>query len=199
MQIFLRRCSLWLVNKSSIPILLKILGASSAQSSPTKSSNGSPSKGSPSKAVHFDHAPVDLAGLTDPKTVDYAQQILNYISKHCAALYYSHLPQFAKEVHSKTTPALLETTLRALAAVAALGTDQTPVDRYGTIAFLYSSSIWQSDIHLPHSKLPGAMSKFVLGQNRELAKFAARYLANSKDKGKHVPTLVEVSDSKLRL
>jgi sister-chromatid-cohesion protein PDS5 len=120
MQIFIRRASLWLINSSSVGTLVELVSSSSGPpaSRSKKGSKQAKSNGNSNDDYHW-----------EVKMADQAQRILVYISKHCAALYYGHLALLAKEVHAASTPASLETSLRALAAVACLGTDQSPVDR----------------------------------------------------------------------
>jgi len=119
LRIRLRKSSLWLVNTSSIPTLLDIVTSSPGVSSPSKGSK-SKSNGNASSSQATDSVAM----------VDAATQILYFISKNCAQLYYPHLPRLAKELHAATKlPDLMETLLRALAAVACLDTDQFPNDR----------------------------------------------------------------------
>jgi sister-chromatid-cohesion protein PDS5 len=119
MQIFLRKASLWLINTSSIPTLLDIVGGVSASRSPSKSPGKTPKKSNGSSDKDD----------VDSKMINRAKKVLSYISKYCAQLYYPHLSGLAKDVHANSTPASLEAALRALASVACLGTDQAPSDR----------------------------------------------------------------------
>lgn len=122
MQMRLRRSSLWLINTSSIPTLLDIVTSSSSlsrTSSPTKTPK-SKSNGKVNSQA---------ADAVDPKMTEAARIILLFISKNCAQLYYPHLLRLAKEIHTNKSSNSTETVLRALAAVACLGTDQSPNDR----------------------------------------------------------------------
>ncbi|KAG8757054.1 hypothetical protein FRC14_002423 [Serendipita sp. 396] len=159
MQIFFRRASLWLINPSSIPTLLDIVS--------TSRSPGSPGKASRNKKKTQSASQVDET--VDVKLMDVAQRLLLFIAKSLPELFYSHLPRLAKEVHANNTAVSLEASLRALASVARLGTDQHPNDQ----------------------KLDSVMIKTALGGDRAYAKYAARYLSNSKEKDKSTQTLVD--------
>ncbi|PVF91902.1 hypothetical protein CPB86DRAFT_777592 [Serendipita vermifera] len=160
MHIFIRRASLWLINSSSIETLFELVSSSSEPPSSRSKKNSKQSKSNGNSNGEYGW---------EAKMADQAQHILVFISKHCPALFYGHLALLAKEVHAASTPASLETSLRALAAVACLGTDQSPVD----------------------SKLDGVMQKFALGSDRINAKYASRYISNAKGKEKHSPVVIK--------
>ncbi|KAG8829342.1 hypothetical protein FRC17_006732 [Serendipita sp. 399] len=120
MQIFFRRASLWLINSSSIPTLLDIVSTSKTQSSPGKAAKGK---------KNISQSATQTGDEFDIKLMETARRILFSIAKCLPELFYSHLPRLAKEVHAKSTTASLESALRALAAVAQLGTDQYSNDQ----------------------------------------------------------------------
>jgi sister chromatid cohesion protein PDS5 len=123
LQMRLRRSSLWLINTSSIPTLLDI-----ATSSSSSSRTSSPAK-TPKSKSNGNVSNTQASEVASSQMVEASRIILLFISKNCPQLYYSHLPRLAKEMHANKSSDSLETVLRALAAVACLGTDQSPNDR----------------------------------------------------------------------
>jgi sister-chromatid-cohesion protein PDS5 len=87
-----RKASLWIVNTSSIPPLVKRIQRASV--------HGDDAAG-PSEAERFARA---------------AKTVLAYVSKHCPALYKLHTGELAKALADEKNPRLGEVALQALAA-----------------------------------------------------------------------------------
>jgi sister chromatid cohesion protein PDS5 len=88
MAALLRRSSFRIVNQSSIPTLIKHV----------EQGHGSSSSQSNTKAAH-------------------AQTLLYFVSKHCAALYKSHIGELTKTIADERNTPLVEVGLSALASV----------------------------------------------------------------------------------
>lgn len=93
MSVIHRKASLWIINTSSIPSLVKRI-----QRAPTEEGDDP----SPSEAER-------LARV--------AKVALSFVSKHCPAIYKPHVGEFVKALADEKNVRLAEVTLQALAAV----------------------------------------------------------------------------------
>lgn len=93
MSVIHRKASLWIINTSSIPSLVKRI-----QRAPTEDSD--------------DPGPSDAERLARV-----AKVALTYISKHCPAIYKPHVGEFAKALADEKNARLGEVGLQALAAL----------------------------------------------------------------------------------
>ncbi|KZT00644.1 uncharacterized protein LAESUDRAFT_687811 [Laetiporus sulphureus 93-53] len=127
MSTFLRRASLRIVNQSSIPTLIK------------RVQKGDQSGEGSSQAE---------------MTAQHAQTWMNYISKHCPALYNSHVGELCKAIADEKNARLIEVCLQAFGAVAVWDKKLAPSDR----------------------RIIDRVMKFALKSNARHSKFAARLL-----------------------
>lgn len=104
MTTFLRKSSLYIVNQSSIPTLVKRL----QRGDPTGDGYGTSS-----------------AQLS----ANNAQALLTVISKHCPALYKPHIGELSKAIAEEKNPRLVEVCLQALAASVRWDEKLAPTDR----------------------------------------------------------------------
>ena len=102
----LRQASLWIVNQSSIPTLVKRLQKHETRSNKAKA---------PSPAQ---------------KAAMHARLILTTISKHCPAMFRSHVSEFSKAIADEKHPHVVEVCLQALAAVSRWDESLAPNDKY---------------------------------------------------------------------
>jgi sister-chromatid-cohesion protein PDS5 len=100
MATLLRRSSLRIVNQSSVPTLIKHIQKGHDRA--TSQSN--------TKAAH-------------------AQILLHFVSKHCAAVYKSHIGELAKAIADEENAILVEIGLNALASVSKWDDKVVPTDR----------------------------------------------------------------------
>ncbi len=100
----LRQASLWIINQSCIPTLIKRLQTGD----PTGTGHGT-----------------SQAQLS----ANNAHAILTMISKHCPAMLQPHVKEFMKAVADEENPRLVEVCLQALAAVSKWDSSLTPVDK----------------------------------------------------------------------
>ncbi|KAG9013484.1 hypothetical protein FRB94_002559 [Tulasnella sp. JGI-2019a] len=139
MSVLLRRSCLWVYNRSSIPTMMKCL---------QKGDN-----------------PVDRHS----RGAERAQKLLDHASKHCPAIYKSHVVELTKALGDSQHPRLLVVALRALASVVRHDHSLAPTDR----------------------RTIERLTKIVLGSNPGHAKFAARVLAYSKSRTDLCASIVE--------
>lgn len=104
----LRQGSLWLINQSSIPTLIKQV------------LKGKESSGRSSAAVKVQTASTN------------ARLLLTTISKHCPELYRAHVSQLLKAIADDKSERLIEIALQALAAVSKHDSGVIPSDKYVT-------------------------------------------------------------------
>jgi hypothetical protein len=100
MSTFLRRSSLLILNQSSIPTLIRHV-----------------QKGG------------DNASSQAQSTAHNAQVLLTYISKHCPAMYKSHISELTKGIADERRPTLVEVSLQALSAVVRWDDKLVPSDK----------------------------------------------------------------------
>ncbi|GBE89081.1 armadillo-type protein [Sparassis latifolia] len=134
MTILLRRASLRIVNQSSIPTFVKRL---------QKGDAGGDGQGSSQAQVSARNA----------------QIWMNYVSKHCPAIYQSHIGELSKAIADERNSRLVEVCLQALSAVAGWDNKSAPTDK----------------------RTMERVMRFVMESNHRHAKFAARLLAYSKN------------------
>jgi sister-chromatid-cohesion protein PDS5 len=103
MTVLLRRASLRLINQSSVPALIKHVR------------NGDFDEQSQSQSS------ADV-------TAKNASLILTCISKHCPAMFRSHVPELVKSVADEKHNQLVEVSLRALSALLQWDPSLTPTD-----------------------------------------------------------------------
>lgn len=104
MMTYLRQCSLWVVNQSSVPTLVKRLQKGDHHG-----------KGGGSSRVQV--------------TANNAETVLRTISKYCPKLYRPHVSEFAKAIADDSNPRLVEVSLQALASVSRSEPEITPSDK----------------------------------------------------------------------
>lgn len=100
MAAFLRRSSFWIVNQSSVPTLIRNI--QKEDSSTVNQSN--------TRAAH-------------------AQTLLHFVSKHCAAVYKSHIGELTKAIVDEKNVMSVEVGLNALASVLKWDNKLAPTDR----------------------------------------------------------------------
>ncbi|KAI6158061.1 armadillo-type protein [Pisolithus tinctorius] len=127
MLIFIRRCTLRILNQSSISPLLKRLQKSSSSS------------------------------VASPMT-KHIHQLLTYVSKHCPALYKAHMGELTKAIADEKNIMLVELGMQALAAVVRTDESLTSFDK----------------------RTMDRVTKYALGENARVTKFASRLLASLK-------------------
>ncbi|KAF8434558.1 cohesin-associated protein Pds5 [Boletus edulis BED1] len=103
-------------------------------------------------------------------TSKHAQQLLTFISKHCPALYKPHVSELTKAIADERNVILVEVGMHALAAVAKADESQVTLDK----------------------RALERITRFAVGENPKIAKFAARLLASLKD---HEDACVEIIES----
>ncbi|CCM05112.1 uncharacterized protein FIBRA_07319 [Fibroporia radiculosa] len=148
MATFVRRASLRFVNQSSIPTLIK--------------------------RVQKGDSSGDGYGSSQAEMSAHNAQIwMNFISKHCPAIYQSHVGELAKAIADDKNARLVEVCLQALAAVASWDNKLAPNDR----------------------RTADRVMRFVLQSNIRHAKFSARLLTCFKNAeelcGQVVDTIAE--------
>ena len=89
-----RKASLWMVNTSSIPHLVRRI-----------------------QRGRIDEGNDTADPSEDERFARIANAVLNYVSKHCPAIYKLHTGEFAKALADETNPRLNEVALQALAAI----------------------------------------------------------------------------------
>ncbi|KAG8890975.1 hypothetical protein FRB98_002995 [Tulasnella sp. 332] len=130
LSVLLRRSCLWVYNRSSIPTMMKYL-----------------QKG-------------DSPDDRYPRVAEHAQKLLDHASKHCPAIYVSHIVELCKALGEPQHPRLIEVALRALASVIRYDHTLAPTDK----------------------RTIERLTKIMLGANPRHAKFAGRALAFSKSR-----------------
>ncbi|PFH47385.1 hypothetical protein AMATHDRAFT_152196 [Amanita thiersii Skay4041] len=93
-------------------------------------------------------------------TAGHAQTLLNFISKHSPALYKSHISELTKGLADEKNQAAVEVSLQALAAVAQ----------------------WDPELSPSDSRTTERVARYALQSDPRHSKFAARFLAFSKNK-----------------
>ncbi|PPQ70235.1 hypothetical protein CVT25_011295 [Psilocybe cyanescens] len=142
MTTIVRRSSYSLTNQSSIPTLLKRVEKGNQEGAGSKAR---------SAAIN-------------------ARGVLLVISKHCPALYKSHIAELGKATSDESKTALVESALMALANVVK----------------------WDEKLGASLDKKTNErIVKLALGSNWRHAKFAARYLAFSKNKNANCSQVIE--------
>ncbi|KII91267.1 hypothetical protein PLICRDRAFT_105332 [Plicaturopsis crispa FD-325 SS-3] len=131
MSVLLRRASLRILNQSSIPTLIKRVQAG----------NGAKTGNSEQLA-------------------DHAQTLLDFASKHCPALYKSHIGELGKAIADEKNSRLVGVALQALSAVVR-----------------YDDSLAVHD-----ARTMDRIARYALGPNPRHSKFAARLLSFSKNR-----------------
>lgn len=174
MAAFIRLGSYRIVNRSTIPVLLKKLKQDraelpSSQRSSLSFSNGDESQGETQR----------MASVSDFSSHQVnAQKLLQLVIKHRPSIYISHVPELIKVIVEEKNSTLVELCLHALASVA---------------------SIVPSICHSLDKKTMDRVSRYVKDGTRLQAKFAARLLGvvaagqgNNSTTAKHnVETLLE--------
>ncbi|KAI0747029.1 armadillo-type protein [Daedaleopsis nitida] len=155
MSVFLRRSSLHIVNQSSIPTLIKRVQKGSDPLSSVAFSQTQPSANQSFSVFASGNEP---EGRTQ-QTAHAAQLWMTYMSKHCPALYQSHIGEFSKAIADERNARLVEVCLHALAAAAMADAKVAPSDK----------------------RTVDRVKKYVMEANPRHAKFAARLMACMKN------------------
>lgn len=108
MTTLLRRASYRIINQSSIPPLIK--------------------------RIQKGHGNTTTNGQSHV-TAAHAQTLLNYTSRHCPALYQSHIGELTKAIADEKNRTLAEVCLQALAGVAGWDEKLVPTDKSVPYAF----------------------------------------------------------------
>ncbi|KAH7926273.1 hypothetical protein BV22DRAFT_1128351 [Leucogyrophana mollusca] len=112
---------------------------------------------------------------TASETQKHAQTLLTFMSKHNPALYKLHVSELTKAIADEKNPRLVEVGLQALAAVVR----------------------WDESLSVNDKRTSERVMRFVLDSNPRHAKFAARFLACSKDREELCTEVVESIADKL--
>lgn len=117
MMSFIRLGSLWIVNTTSIPTLVKRL-----------------QKG--------DHSGRSNSTSQVQVVANLAQTLLTTMSKHCPSVYRPHVGELIKAIADEKNPRLVEVCLQALAAVCKHEPSSTPTDKY-----VFQHALWNGHTH----------------------------------------------------
>lgn len=130
MSIFLRRCTLHLVNPSAVPTFIKRVQKGFEPSAVAYSQTQTQTLGQTFSMFVGSTG----AGSSEPEgraqhAAHSAQLWLTHISKHCPALYKAHIGEFSKAIADERNARLVEACLHALAAAAAWDEKLAPTDK----------------------------------------------------------------------
>lgn len=130
MSIFLRRCTLHLVNPSAVPTFIKRVQKGFEPSAVAYSQTQTQTLGQTFSMFVGSTG----AGSSEPEgraqhAAHSAQLWLTHISKHCPALYKAHIGEFSKAIADERNARLVEACLHALAAAAAWDEKLAPIDK----------------------------------------------------------------------
>ncbi|KAG8216411.1 hypothetical protein J3R82DRAFT_6516 [Butyriboletus roseoflavus] len=120
----------------------------------------------------------------------HAQQLLTFISKHCPILYKPHVSELTKAIADERNVILAEVGMHALAAVAKADESQAALDKY--VSLHYLEAVHSHGFLERERRTLERITRFALGENPKIAKFAARLLASLKD---HEGPCVEIIES----
>ncbi|EIW55568.1 uncharacterized protein TRAVEDRAFT_73422 [Trametes versicolor FP-101664 SS1] len=156
MSIFLRRCTLHLVNPSAVPTFIKRVQKGFEPSAVAYSQTQTQTLGQTFSMFVGSTG----AGSSEPEgraqhAAHSAQLWLTHISKHCPALYKAHIGEFSKAIADERNARLVEACLHALAAAAAWDEKLAPTDK----------------------RTVERVMRFVMESHPRHAKFAARLIA----------------------
>ncbi|KAH8116096.1 armadillo-type protein [Phellopilus nigrolimitatus] len=168
MMSFFRQASLWIVNLSSVPTLVKRL-----------------QKG--------DHHTGGKSTSLAQVMADNAQTLLTTMSKSCPAVYRSHISEFTKAIADEKNPRLVEVCLQALAAVCKNEPGITPSDKRSTERLVR----YAHGTHPRHAKFAARVIAFTKNKEdlcSEVVQFIADELpkADSDILVAHIAVLVEI-------
>jgi sister chromatid cohesion protein PDS5 len=116
MATFLRRSSLWIVNTSSIPILLEHISPSFTPASQFQPQSQAQA-----------HAAIDHENA---RVADISYRLLMFIAKHCPMIFESHVGLLTKMVSDDQDEMSTDIALRALAGVTRVDEKAVPKDSY---------------------------------------------------------------------
>jgi sister chromatid cohesion protein PDS5 len=119
-----------------------------------------------------------------------SQILLSFVSKHCPALYKTHIGELTKAIADEKNPRLVEVCLQALSSVVKWDDKLAPSDKS---VYLVNSCIdvLRSDYPIDR-RTNERLMQFVLESRPRHAKFAARLLAHAKNRVEICGQVVEV-------
>ena len=124
MQAFILQCSLWIVNTSSIPTLIKRLGqgwAAAEKIGTTPAKLAEKKAGDTSTALSSGHMQIVMANN--------AAKILAVASKCCPAVFRPHVSELVKTIAESKAEKVVDFCLQALAAVSKSEPALAPSDK----------------------------------------------------------------------
>ena len=135
-------------------------------------------------------------GSTNANTQAFAENaltLLTAISKHSPALYQSHMSELTKALADEKKSTLVEVGIQALANVIRWDPKLAMIDRF--VPPQKKSILFDCVVNLGFRKTTDRIVKLTLGSDWRQAKFAARYLAFSKNKAELCAEIIDVSPS----
>lgn len=130
-------------------------------------------------------------GSTNANTRAFAENaltLLTAVSKHSPALYQSHMSELTKALADEKKSTLVEVGIQALANVIRWDPKLAMIDKFVTFSIFFDHVV-----DLGFRKTTDRIVKLALGSDWRHAKFAARYLAFSKNRVELCAEIVEVS------
>ncbi|SNX85250.1 related to PDS5 - precocious dissociation of sister chromatids [Melanopsichium pennsylvanicum] len=115
MTVFVRSASYFILNRSSVPTLIRKLSHQPSRGKASSSSQAQSQDGSDASDVETHRAS--------------ANELLEFIAKRCPAMLAMHVPELCRALFDESNPILTQTCLQALAAVAQWKTSKVQLDK----------------------------------------------------------------------
>ncbi|EPQ30988.1 uncharacterized protein PFL1_01177 [Pseudozyma flocculosa PF-1] len=135
MTVFVRSGSFFLVNRSTIPTLVKRLQQSKHDFTPSQVFRESQSQSQPLAGLDETESQArvlarSMAQLPDMEAFQScSNEVLEFVAKHCPQMFAAHVPELCRSLHDEGNRILVQTSLQALAAVARWNVDKVQLDR----------------------------------------------------------------------
>ncbi|KAN0065934.1 Sister chromatid cohesion protein pds5 [Thecaphora frezii] len=130
MTTFIRSGSFFLVNRSSIPTLVKRLQQNKNDFTPSQVIRESQSQGIEETESQARVLARSMAQLPDMEAFKAcANEVLEFVAKHCPQMFVAHVAELCRSLHDDGNRILVQTCLQALAALAQWNVDKVQLDK----------------------------------------------------------------------